>query len=250
MPEPSGSPAQSPRPGPAANPAPARPLHGGRTFTPRRGRVTDAQRRALERLWTTWGLEVDGSRLDLRALFDTLPPDAPIVLEIGFGMGEATARMAADDPATGILAVDVHTPGHGHLLRLAERNGSTNLRIANGDALVLLREMLEPDSLDGLRLYFPDPWPKKRHHKRRIVQPEFLDLAAGPLVSGALFELATDWEPYAEHMLEVLDAHPDYVNTAPDGGYAPGQGSRAPTRFEGQGLRKGHRVHDLRFRRR
>ncbi|WP_367124993.1 tRNA (guanosine(46)-N7)-methyltransferase TrmB [Streptomyces phytohabitans] len=222
-----------------------------RSFTPRRGRITDAQRKALERLWPRWGVAVaEGTRLDLPALFDTLPPDAPTVLEIGFGMGEATLRMAADDPGTGILAVDVHTPGLGNVLRLMEVRGLDNIRVAEGDAIILLRHMLAPASLAGLRLYFPDPWPKQRHHKRRIVQPEFLDLAAVPLAPGAVVHFATDWEPYAAHMLRTLEAHPAYENTQPDGGYAPRPDARPLTRFEGKGLDKEHRVHDLLFRRR
>ncbi|WP_245997009.1 tRNA (guanosine(46)-N7)-methyltransferase TrmB [Streptomyces armeniacus] len=264
-PAPHGAPHGAPhaddaRPAETARTAHKATAHHIRSFTPRRSRVTHGQRKALERLWPKWGLEVDErTRLDLPALFDTLPPDAPIVLEIGFGMGEATVQMAADDPGTGILAVDVHTPGHGNLLRLADLHGLSNIRVVNGDAIILLRHMLPPASLAGLRLYFPDPWPKKRHHKRRIVQPEFLDLAAVPLAPGALVHLATDWEPYAEHMLEVLNAHPAYENTQPDSGASPpkaGEGfaprpeSRPFTRFEGQGLDKGHRVHDLLFRRR
>ncbi|MCD9903110.1 tRNA (guanosine(46)-N7)-methyltransferase TrmB [Streptomyces sp. MT29] len=217
-----------------------------RSFQPRRSRVTTGQQDALERLWPKWGLDIDGKRvLDLDQLFDGLP----VVLEIGFGMGEATAQMAADDPGTGILAVDVHTPGQGNLLGLADKAGSTNVRVANGDAVILLREMLAPESLDGLRVYFPDPWPKARHHKRRLIQPEFLDLVAPVLKPGAIIHCATDWEPYAEQMLEVLTAHPRFANTAADGGYAPRPAFRPLTRFEGQGLDKGHVVHDLLFAR-
>lgn len=191
--------------GPAADPAGSHHERRIRSFQPRRSRVTPGQQDALERLWPKWGLDIDGLRvLDLPELFDGLP----VVLEIGFGMGEATAQMAADDPGTGILAVDVHTPGQGNLLGLADRNGMSNIRVANGDAIILLREMLEPDALDGLRVYFPDPWPKSRHHKRRLIQPEFLDLAAQRLKPGAVLHCATDWEPYAEQMLEVLTAHP------------------------------------------
>ena len=155
--------------------------------------------------------------LDLAELFGGLP----VIMEIGFGMGEATAQMAADDPGTGILAVDVHTPGQGNLLALADRAGLSNIRVANGDAIILLREMLEPDTLDGLRVYFPDPWPKKRHHKRRLIQPEFLDLVALRLKPGAVIHCATDWEPYAEQMLDVLTAHPRFENTQADGGFSP-----------------------------
>lgn len=238
-------------PGEGPSPDPARGHHERRirTFQPRRSRVTTGQRNALRRLWPRWGFDIDGlRRLDLGALFDD--PDLPVVLEIGFGMGEATARMAAADPGTGILAVDVHTPGQGNLLRLADEQGLTNVRVGNGDAIILLREMLAPDSLSGLRIYFPDPWPKARHHKRRLIQPEFLDLAAGPLRPGALVHCATDWEEYAEQMLDVFTAHQDYENTVPDGGFAPRPEARPLTRFEGQGLDKGHRVRDLLFRRR
>ncbi|MFB7190087.1 tRNA (guanosine(46)-N7)-methyltransferase TrmB [Streptomyces sp. NPDC056230] len=233
--------------GPAIDPAGSHHERRIRSFQPRRSRVTPGQEDALLRLWPKWGLDIDGQRvLDLPELFDGLPA----VLEIGFGMGEATAQMAADDPGTGILAVDVHTPGQGNLLGLADRNGLTNIRVANGDAIILLREMLKPDSLDGLRVYFPDPWPKKRHHKRRLIQPEFLDLAAQRLKTGAVIHCATDWEPYAEQMLEVLTAHPFFENTRADGGYAPRPAFRPLTRFEGQGLDKGHVVHDLLFARR
>ncbi|MGW0666266.1 tRNA (guanosine(46)-N7)-methyltransferase TrmB [Streptomyces sp. NPDC002746] len=232
--------------GPAADPAGSHHERRIRSFQPRRSRVSPGQQDALERLWPKWGLDIDGLRvLDLPELFDGLP----VVLEIGFGMGEATAQMAADDPGTGILAVDVHTPGQGNLLRLADRNGMSNIRVANGDAIILLREMLTPDSLDGLRVYFPDPWPKSRHHKRRLIQPEFLDLVAQRLKPGAVLHCATDWEPYAEQMLEVLTAHPRFENTAADGGYAPRPEFRPLTRFEGQGLDKGHVVHDLLFAR-
>ncbi|MER6691721.1 tRNA (guanosine(46)-N7)-methyltransferase TrmB [Streptomyces minutiscleroticus] len=232
--------------GPRADPAGSHFERRIRSFQPRRSRVTPGQADALQRLWPKWGLDIDGQRvLDLDEMFGGLP----VVLEIGFGMGEATARMAAQDPGTGILAVDVHTPGQGNLLNLADRGGLANVRVGNGDAIILLREMLEPDALDGLRVYFPDPWPKKRHHKRRLIQPEFLDLAAARLRPGAVVHCATDWEPYAEQMLQVLTAHPDFENTQEDGGYAPRPEFRPLTRFEGQGLEKGHVVHDLLFRR-
>jgi tRNA (guanine-N7-)-methyltransferase len=232
--------------GPAADPAGSHHERRIRSFQPRRSRVTAGQEDALQRLWPLWGLDIDGHRvLDLEEMFGGLP----VVLEIGFGMGEATAQMAADDPGTGILAVDVHTPGQGNLLALAERNGLSNIRVANGDAIILLREMLPPRSLSGMRVYFPDPWPKKRHHKRRLIQPESLTLAARPLAPGAILHCATDWEPYAEQMLEVLSAHPDFENTQEDGGFAPRPAFRPLTRFEGQGLDKGHKVRDLLFRR-
>ncbi|WP_432039402.1 tRNA (guanosine(46)-N7)-methyltransferase TrmB [Streptomyces cucumeris] len=248
--------------GPVADPAGSHHERRIRSFRPRRGRVTVGQGEALRRLWPQWGLDIDGlRRIDLGELFRTGPeetsgsvagaprPDLPVVLEIGFGMGEATAQMAAADPGTGILAADVHTPGQGNLLALAERNGLTNVRVANGDAIILLREMLAPAALSGLRIYFPDPWPKKRHNKRRLIQPEFIELAATRLKPGALLHCATDWEPYAEQMLEVLTASPAFGNTQPDGGYSPRPDFRPLTKFEGQGLDKGHLVHDLIFRR-
>ncbi|MFF9200605.1 tRNA (guanosine(46)-N7)-methyltransferase TrmB [Streptomyces sp. NPDC014986] len=233
--------------GPKADPAGSHFERRIRSFQPRRSRVTAGQADALQRLWSQWGFDIDGSRrLDLAEFFGN---DHPVVLEIGFGMGEATAAMAAADPATDILAVDVHTPGQGNLLNLADRLGLSNVRVGNGDAIILLREMLAPDSLDGLRVYFPDPWPKKRHHKRRLIQPDFLTLAATRLRPGAVLHCATDWEPYAEQMLEVLTAHPAFENTRADGGFAPRPAFRPLTRFEGQGLEKGHVVNDLLFRR-
>jgi tRNA (guanine-N7-)-methyltransferase len=232
--------------GPKADPAGSHFERRIRSFQPRRSRVTAGQADALQRLWSSWGLDIDGHRVDLAALFGN---GRPVVLEIGFGMGEATAQMAAADPGTNILAVDVHTPGQGNLLNLADRGGLTNVRVANGDAIILLREMLAPDSLDGLRVYFPDPWPKKRHHKRRLIQPEFLDLVAARLRPGAIVHCATDWEPYARQMLEVLTAHPAFENTQTGGGFAPRPAFRPLTRFEGQGLDKGHVVNDLLFRR-
>ncbi|MEU7471158.1 tRNA (guanosine(46)-N7)-methyltransferase TrmB [Streptomyces sp. NPDC044984] len=233
--------------GPKADPAGSHFERRIRSFQPRRSRVTTGQADALQRLWPAWGFDIDGSRrLDLAEFFGD---DHPVVLEIGFGMGEATARMAAADPATNILAVDVHTPGQGNLLNLADRLGLTNVRVGNGDAIILLREMLAPGSLGGLRVYFPDPWPKKRHHKRRLIQPEFLTLAASRLAPGAVLHCATDWEPYAEQMLQVLTAHPGFENTRPDGGFAPRPAFRPLTRFEAQGLEKGHVVNDVLFRR-
>ncbi|MBL3670530.1 tRNA (guanosine(46)-N7)-methyltransferase TrmB [Streptomyces sp. M2CJ-2] len=233
--------------GPKADPAGSHFERRIRSFQPRRSRVTAGQADALQRLWHRWGFDVDGRRpLDLADFFGN---DRPVVLEIGFGMGEATVRMAAADPGTNILAVDVHTPGQGHLLNLADQHGLDNVRVGNGDAIILLREMITPDSLSGLRVFFPDPWPKKRHHKRRLIQPDFLTLAATRLAPGAVVHCATDWEPYAQQMLEVLTAHPAFENTVADGGFAPRPEFRPLTRFEGQGLEKGHVVNDLLFRR-
>jgi tRNA (guanine-N7-)-methyltransferase len=212
--------------------------------------MSTAQHDALARSWADWGFRVDGSHvIDLDELFGR--PDPAVVLEIGFGMGDATASMAAADPETCILAVDVHTPGHGNVLRRIESDGLRNIRLAEGDAVVLLRDQLKPESLAGLRIYFPDPWPKARHHKRRLVQPEFMELALSRLRPGAVVHLATDWEPYAEQMLEVLSGLPQLENLHPEGGgWAPRPEWRPVTKFERQGIAKGHIVHDLLFRKR
>ncbi|MFE9427840.1 tRNA (guanosine(46)-N7)-methyltransferase TrmB [Kitasatospora sp. NPDC006697] len=254
---------------PAGYPAPMYPHkateaqhreHRIRTFQPRRGRMTQVQAGALDRLWERWGVAIDGTPLDLGELFGGLP----VTLEIGFGMGETTAAMAAADPAMGILAADVHTPGHGALLNLLELSGAQNVRLAAGDAIILIRDMLPDASLAGLRIFFADPWPKPKHHKRRLVQHGFLDLVLPRLAPGALLHCATDWEPYAEQMAEVLAARPELVNLHPEGdgsgwtdgreedgtvpGYAPRPAWRPVTKFERAGLAKGHVVHDLLFR--
>jgi tRNA (guanine-N7-)-methyltransferase len=230
--------------GPAPDPAGSHGERRIRSFHARRGRITQAQAGAIDRHWARWGVELDGTPLDLAELFGSAA--TPVVVEIGFGMGDATARMAAADPSTGILAVDVHTPGQGNLLSLADRAGLTNVRVANGDAVVLLRDMLPPAALDGLRVYFPDPWPKAKHHKRRLVQPDFLALIAPLLRPGAVVHCATDWEPYAEQMLEVLTAAPGLTNRH-GGGFAPRPDFRPMTKFERAGLEKGHVVRDLLF---
>nr|WP_322973583.1 tRNA (guanosine(46)-N7)-methyltransferase TrmB [Actinacidiphila yanglinensis] len=250
----SPAPAPAPAPsvkfpsGPAPDPAGSRGEHRIRSFHARRGRITQAQAAAIDRLWSRWGVELDGSALDPGRLFPAGEGGSrtPVVLEIGFGMGDATAAMAAADPSTGILAVDVHTPGQGNLLALADRAGLTNIRVANGDAIVLLRDMLPPASLDGLRVYFPDPWPKAKHHKRRLIQPEFVTLVTPLLRPGAVVHCATDWEPYAEQMLEVLTAAPGLANRY-GAGFAPRPDFRPMTKFERAGLAKGHAVRDLLF---
>ncbi|WP_443033955.1 tRNA (guanosine(46)-N7)-methyltransferase TrmB [Streptomyces sp. CA2R106] len=253
VPTPTTSSAPAPAPavkfpaGPAPDPAGSRGEHRIRSFHARRGRLTKAQEAAIERHWARWGVELDGTALDLAALFPAPGGGRlPVVVEIGFGMGDATAAMAAADPGTGILAVDVHTPGQGNLLALADRDGLTNVRVANGDAIVLLRDMLPPASLDGLRVYFPDPWPKAKHHKRRLIQPDFLALATPLLRPGAVVHCATDWEPYAEQMLQVLTDAPGLANRYGDT-FAPRPSFRPLTKFERTGLAKGHVVRDLLF---
>jgi tRNA (guanine-N7-)-methyltransferase len=211
-----------------------------RSFHPRRGRVTVRQADAIERLWPTHGVDVDGRTLDLARLFGN---DLPVVMEIGFGTGEATAAMASADPATNLLAVDVHTPGFGRLLQRIGVERLDNVRVASGDAVELLRDMLGPGSLAGIRIYFPDPWPKARHHKRRLVQRGFVALAVSRLAPGGELHLATDWADYADQMRAVLDAEP-LLEKRFDG-TEPRPSRRPMTRFERAGLAKGHAVVDL-----
>ncbi len=234
--------------GPKADPAGSHFERRIRSFQPRRSRVTAGQADALQRLWPKWGLDIDGQRdLDLAELFGN---DNPVVLEIGFGMGEATAQMAAADPGTNILAVDVHTPGQGNLLNLADQNGLSNIRVGNGDAIILLREMLAPGSLDGLRVYFPDPWPKKRHHKRRLIQPEFLSLAATRLKPGGTRALRHRLGAVRRTDARRADRAPRLREHRRRTAVSrPVPTFRPLTRFEGQGLDKGHVVNDLLFRR-
>jgi tRNA (guanine-N7-)-methyltransferase len=206
--------------------------------------VTPSQAAAIARLWPVYGIEVEPRTLDLAAVFGN---DRPVVAEIGFGSGEATAAMAAADPATNVLAVDVHTPGFGRLLQQVSAGGLDHVRIVSGDGFELFRDMLAPGSLAGIRIYFPDPWPKARHHKRRLVRTDFAALAVSRLAAGATIHLATDWPEYADQMRRVLDAEPLLAKTfdahAPAPAHRPGQ--RPTTRFERAGLAKGHRVVDL-----
>jgi len=220
-----------------------------RSFKLRRGRVTPGQRDALDRLWSRYGVGTPGPDVDLDpqsgpfVAASVFGRTAPLVLEIGFGMGEATLAMAEADPACDVLAVDVHTPGAGALLRGVEERGLANVRVLLGDAVAVLRDLLGPGSLDEVRVYFPDPWPKARHHKRRLVSPAFVDLVAGRLAPGGRLHCATDWEPYAERILQVVDEHPLLANLHP--GFAPRPPWRPVTRFERQGLARGHTVRDV-----
>nr|WP_276513208.1 tRNA (guanosine(46)-N7)-methyltransferase TrmB [Cellulomonas hominis] len=181
----------------------------------------------------------DGT-LDAAALFGR---EAPLVLEIGSGMGDATVVMAAADPGRDYLAVEAHLPGIANLVAMLDEQGLTNVRVAHGDALDLARRVLAPDSLDAVHVYFPDPWPKARHHKRRIIAPAHVALLRSSLTVGGTLHCATDWEPYAEQMLEVVDADPGLTN--PHGGYAPRPEHRPVTRFERRGLAAGRAVRDV-----
>jgi tRNA (guanine-N7-)-methyltransferase len=202
----------------------------------------DRHRDALDRLWPVYGVPVTGEPLDLAVLFRR---HAPVVLEIGSGMGEATADMAAADPDRGYLAVDVHTPGIANLLALTEARGLTNVRIALGDALDLVRHQLAPDTLDAVHVFFPDPWPKARHHKRRLIQPSHVELLRSRLVPGGTLHCATDSADYAEAMLATLSADAELTNA--HDGYAPRPAYRPLTKFEERGVQAGRDVYDLIF---
>lgn len=219
-----------------------------RTFHPRRGRMSGRHADALTRLWPVYGLSIPRmptTRIDPAALFGRR---APLVLEIGSGMGEATAAMAAVDPGRDYLAVDVHTPGVANLLAVVEGRGLANVRVGLGDAVELVRHMLAPASLDTVHAFFPDPWPKARHHKRRLIQPAHVALLRSRLVPGGALRCATDWPEYAEAMLATLAADPELVNE--HDGYAPRPAERPVTRFERRGVEAGRRIFDLEFRRR
>ncbi len=218
-----------------------------RSFVLRQGRMTEAQQRAFETLWPRYGLTLGETELNLPALFGN---DHPMTLEIGFGNGEALAQQALRHPERNFLGVEVHSPGVGHLMiRLAQQE-SDNVRILQCDAMQLLRHHLPAGSLAAVLLFFPDPWHKKRHHKRRIVQPEFADRVYRALVPGGLLHMATDWEDYAGQMLRVLSEHPGFDNMAGRGGYSPRPEDRPLTKFEQRGQRLGHGVWDLLFERR
>jgi tRNA (guanine-N7-)-methyltransferase len=218
-----------------------------RSFVMRAGRMTVGQSRALEDLWPRYGVEYAALPLDLDALFGRR---APRTLEIGFGNGEHLAVLAVAHPERDYFGIEVHRPGVGHLLMLAADNELTNLRASQHDAVDVLREQIAPGTLDEVLVLFPDPWHKKRHHKRRLIQSPFVELIATRMKSGGIFRLATDWEEYARQMLEVLSASTTlFANESASGGWIPRPEDRAPTRFEKRGARLGHGVWDLAFRR-
>ncbi len=215
-----------------------------RSYVLRGGRLGSGQQRALAELGPRFVLPFAAAPLDRAAAFGRA---APLIVEIGFGMGDATAQVAAAMPDRDLLGIEVHEAGVGALLRRIGEQGLANLRILRHDAVEVFEQMLAPGSLAGVHLWFPDPWPKKRHHKRRLVQPPFVALLASRLAPDGYLHCATDWQPYAEQMLEVLSAEPQLVNTA--AGYAPRPAWRPLTKFEQRGLALGHGVWDLVFRR-
>jgi tRNA (guanine-N7-)-methyltransferase len=237
------------------DPGPAVDVHGGaarhgrprhvRSFVMRRGHLSDAQRDAHASLLPRYGVPDGDGPIDFAGLFGRR---APVVLEIGFGMGHTTAEIAAARPDTDFVGIEVYTPGVGSLLRTLEARGLGNVRVIQRDAVEVLRDRIAPGTLAAVHVYFPDPWPKTRHHKRRLIQPPFVAELAARLAPGGYLHCATDWAPYAEQMLEVLSAEPLLANTAD--GFAPRPDWRPLTKFERRGLRLGHGVWDLMFIRR
>jgi tRNA (guanine-N7-)-methyltransferase len=217
-----------------------------RSFVKREGRMTKRQSTAIENFWPTMGVDYQDKMLDFKELFGR---EAPVVLEIGFGMGKSLVEMAKNAPEKNFLGIEVHTPGVGACLADAGEAGVTNLRVMNHDAVEVLEHMIPEQSLATFQLYFPDPWHKARHHKRRIVQPEFIENMRHKLVIGGMIHMATDWENYAEQMLEVLQAATDFKNCSKTGGYAERPQWRPLTKFESRGHRLGHGVWDLLFER-
>ncbi|QKI90098.1 tRNA (guanosine(46)-N7)-methyltransferase TrmB [Thiomicrorhabdus xiamenensis] len=217
-----------------------------RSFALRQGRLTASQEKALNEHWPEFGLEVKNGMLDFSEVFGR---QAPTIVEIGFGMGKSLAEMAEANPHNNYIGVEVHKPGVGALLKLIEEKKLSNVRIFNHDAIEVLEQCIPKDSLDGVYLFFPDPWHKKRHHKRRIVQPAFAATIAEHLKIGGQFHMATDWENYSEHMMEVMSEAPAYRNVSGKGQFTPRPDYRPLTKFEQRGHRLGHGVWDLIFER-
>jgi len=214
-----------------------------RSFVLRQGRISKAQSRAYQELLPKYSISYSESPLDLDRIFGR---DAPKILEIGFGMGETSTAIAQANPQNDYLGIEVHTPGVGSLLKRIEAARLSNLRIIQHDAVDVLKNMIPPVSLAGVHIFFPDPWPKTRHHKRRLIQPQFVSLLCERMKPGAYIHLCTDWQDYAEHILAVLSAEPKLANTVQD--YAPRPEYRPLTKFELRGLKLGHPVWDIVFR--
>jgi len=212
----------------------------------RKGRLTSAQQHALDELWPHYGIDNGSSILDFAGHFGRV---AELVLDIGFGNGESTWQMAQAEPDKNFVGIEVHPPGVGQLLMALDKNSIENVRVVRDDAVDFLHQRVAPGSIMGVRIYFPDPWPKKRHHKRRIIQTAFVAELARCMASGGLLHLATDWQNYAEHMLEVMALSPDFVNLSGDADYVERPGWRPHTKYEKRGERLGHVVRDLLYRR-
>ncbi len=218
-----------------------------RSYVVRAGRMTDGQRNAFENSWSTYGLKLADGAIDTDTVFGR---SGPKVLEIGFGMGDSLLQMAAAEPATDFIGIEVHPPGVGTIMNIAQSEGISNLRVYLADANDVLEECFPPQSIDRLQLYFPDPWHKKKHNKRRIVQPQFVQLVREKLRPGGVLHMATDWQHYAEQMLETLDEAEGFENIAGIGQYSSRPDYRPMTKFEKRGERLGHGVWDLIYKKR
>ena len=207
-----------------------------KSYVIREGRMTRGQSRALEEYWPSFGLEVDDGRIDPNVLSSN---SGKLVLEIGFGMGDSLFEMARDQPDQYFIGVEVHRPGVGHLLQLAAKEGLRNLKVYRADSIDVLKYCLPSESLDRIQIFFPDPWPKKKHHKRRLLNPGFVELMASKLVSGGILHVATDWTPYAEVIQEMMNG---WLPCTPP--------VRVLTKYEKRGIRLNHQVTDLAYRKR
>ena len=216
-----------------------------RSYVIRGGRLTVAQQHALDELWPHYGIQQGKAHMDFDDYFDR---PADVIVEIGFGNGGSTWQMAQQEPEKNFIGIEVHEPGVGQLLMALDANDIDNVRIASEDAVPFLQRRIPPASLSGVRIYFPDPWPKKRHHKRRLIQAEFTGQIAACMAGGAVLHLATDWQPYAEHMLEVLQSSPDFKNLSPAGDYCERPAWRPHTKYEQRGERLGHEVRDILYK--
>ncbi|GLX84342.1 tRNA (guanine-N(7)-)-methyltransferase [Thalassotalea loyana] len=217
-----------------------------RSFVKREGRLTKGQAHALENFWSEMGLNHEDGMIDSKALFGN---DNPVTLEIGFGMGKSLVEMAKNAPDINFIGIEVHRPGVGACIALAQEKGVKNLKVYEHDAIEILADCIPEQSLTTVQLFFPDPWHKKKHHKRRIVQPEFVETIRQKLKVGGVFHMATDWENYAECMLEDMQTAPGYNNLSETNDYVPRPDSRPLTKFEQRGHRLGHGVWDLQFAR-
>ena len=218
-----------------------------RSFVLRAGRTTPAQERALGELWPAFGIDLAAAALDLEAVFGRT---APRCLEIGFGVGEVIGSLAQANPHIDYLGIEVHRAGVGRLLLSAQQNSLTNVRVICHDAVDVLRDHVGDAAFEQILVFFPDPWHKKRHHKRRLIEPAFVALLAAKLRAGGILRLATDWQAYAEQMLAVCNAEPALQSLSPDSTYVPRPDFRLPTRFERRGERLGHGVWDLAYEKR
>jgi len=212
-----------------------------RSFVLRQGRLTRGQEQAIDNVWPVYGVERDDTQLDFKSLFKRT---APVTLEIGFGDGVSLAEMAKSAPERDFIGIEVHRPGVGRLLHLIDEQGLSNVRVMDDDAVEIIKNRIPEMSLDRVQLFFPDPWHKKRHNKRRIIQSEFVSLIASRLKAGGVFHLATDWEPYAEHMAEIMEVSEEFTSQS-DSPFSIKPESRPTTKFERRGLKLGHGVWDL-----